>query len=604
MKKMKKMKFLASFLAVLMVLMSFTTMMASAANTEEKTATITIKNDPSTTGTSIQGISFSLYKVFDLAVSYETDVTESIEYTIDVDFYDFFADKLGISLADYTTQYKAANDGATDANAKAAYQNEALEYINSFKTYTENGDVESNTMSTLVVYLMEYIEDKTVTPEDTTGSSPTVVADVQYTTSAEVDYGYYLVIDSDATAATGGIVPAGSLVTVPGRTDGILYDDVTIDMKGSMPDINKEVWHNDITNTDADVSPTYGTSGSWDTVADYQIGDIIEYRITATVPNDLRGYSSDTYTYIVTDTLSSGIEFVDGSLGIYTSANLDSTTNMVSSELHKITYDTDGYTFQIDFDMYSISQLEAFSGYHTFYIYYKGIVTEDAVIANNYESNTVSLKYSNNPYDESSTGTITDTVYSYTFDLDILKTAGDGTTPLGDAQFALYEVTYSGGDQVLTQIYLTLDTDTENYETAPQIYYTTLAAASSTAGIITTNASGEFDIRGLDDQTTYMLKEISAPEGYNVADPVTFMITASYSDVDGVPTPTLSASDTSLATSGSGLYGTIVNTSNQLLPSTGGAGVVAFYVVGGVIMLAAVIILIAKRKKPPLDSNK
>ncbi|MFI3325754.1 MAG: SpaH/EbpB family LPXTG-anchored major pilin [Clostridia bacterium] len=582
---MKRTKLMASLLAVLMLMMALTTTMVSAEEITP-TAKVTIKNDPSSTATSISGVSFALYKVFDVTVIEATDIeSESIEYTIDEDFMGFFEDD--DVLGEYT---------GTDDNELAIYTNEALEYINSFKTYDDNGELLTNTMADLVVLLMEYIETNGTAYETATGTSPTIVSEVEYIQSEAVDYGYYLIVDTDTTAAEGGIVPAGSLVTVPGTaSDGTFSADVTIDMKGSMPEINKEVWHNDITNSSNDVSPTYGTTGSWDEVADYQIGDIIEYRITATVPTDLRGYTED-YTYIVTDTLSDGLEFIDGSLGIYTSANLDSSTNMVSSGLHSITYN-DGYIFQIDFDMYDISQTDAFEGLTTFYIYYQARVTAAAEVANDYESNVVSLEYSNNPYDLYSTGEIEDTVYSYTFDLDILKTAGDGMTPLADAKFALYEVTYENDSQVLTQIYLTLDTDTEDLENLSQTYFPDNGTATSENGIIETNDSGEFDIIGLDDATTYMLKEISAPDGYNIADPVTFVIYAEYDDASGVPTPTLSTSEGSFSLSESGLYGTIVNTSNQLLPSTGGIGTTIFYVAGGAVMLAAIVIYIVNRKK-------
>lgn len=594
---MKKTKLLASLLVILMLTMTLSSVMVSAAVPENDTAKVTIQNDSNTTAVSINGIAFSLYKVFDLAIEDATeDSSESILYTVNEDFIGFFDDALGKSLDEYKADTSTYED--EDA-AEQAYHQAALDYVDAHKVYDDAGNVTSNTMAELVAALRLYIlADEDITPVTTTGTTATSTNGIEVITSEEVSYGYYLILDSDSTAEEDGIVPAGSLVTVPGKaTDGTMSADVTVTMKGSIPTMNKEVWHNDIENTNDDTSPTYGTSGSWDTVSDYQIGDTIEYRITATIPSDLRGYSSDTYEYIISDTLSEGIEIVANSVQIYTSPTFSS-TSLVESDYHSITYGTtdDEPTFVIDFDVYGISEDIILDGIETFYIYYKAVVTEDALIATDYETNVATLVYSNNPYDSTSYGEIKDTVYTYTFDLDVLKTEGDGVTPLAGAQFALYEVTGDVLNQTITQVYLALDTDTDD-TIGPQTYYPVNQAASSTTGIITTNASGDFNIIGLDDETTYMLKEIQAPDGFNTIDPITFVIHAEYKEVGGVPVPTITTTGTEFSADTSGLFGTIINTSNQLLPSTGGMGTTIFTIVGAIFMVSAVILLIAKRRK-------
>lgn len=598
---MKKRKMMATMMAVVMLVMSLSSMMVYGANPIEETARVTIQNDTSSTAVSINGIAFSLYKVFDLTIvdaDADQDISESITYSVNDSFTDFFDGVLENDLAAYL-----AGDVATYADedaARLAYDQAALDYVNDCKVFDDNGNVVTNTMAELVAALRLYILDETTTiePETTTGTTATNTNGVEVITSDEVDYGYYLILDSDSTATEDGIVPAGSLVTVPGiATDGTMSADVTVVMKGSIPSMNKEVWHNDIDNVNSDYSPTYGTSGSWDIVADYQIGDTIEYRITATIPSDLRGYSSDTYTYIISDTLSEGIEIVKDSVQIYTSSTLSAAT-LVEGGYHSIEYGTQEgeATFTIDFDMYGIVNDLALDGIEVFYVYYKAIVTEDALIATDYETNTAELTYSNNPYDIESFGEVEDTVYSYTFDVDILKTSGDGVTPLADAVFALYEISGEVPNQTITQVYLALDTDTADYETEAQVYYPVNQAASSTMGIITTNESGEFNIVGLDDSTTYMLKELEAPDGYNAIDPITFAIQVSYSEVNGVLVPSISTTSTEFKADDSGLYATIINTSNQLLPGTGGIGTTIFTMVGGCFMLGAAILFIGKRR--------
>lgn len=604
---MKKSKVLASFLAVLMLMMSLTTMV-SAANVDNDTATVTIQNNSSTTGVSISGVAFNLYRVFDLVIvdaNPDEEISESITYSVADEFTDFFDGVLDKTLAEYTVDIGTGKTYENEDDAILAYNNAALEYVNDCKTYGDDGSVETNTMAELVADLRSYILDEDnsgtspIEPTSTTGKTASNTNGVETITSAEVAYGYYLILDADGTTENGGVVPTGSLVTVPGlATDGTRSADVTVVMKGSIPEMNKEVWHNDIDNTDGDKSPLYDTAGSWDTVSDYQINDTIEYRITATIPSDLRGYTSkESYTYTITDTLSAGLEIDEGSVKIYTSPTL-SESSLVAGGYHVVTYgqDVDNFTFTIDFDMYGIVNDTSLDGIEEFYIYYTATVSDEAVIDKNYESNTATLTYSNNPYDETSFGEIESTVYTYTFDVDILKTSGDGVTALEGAVFALYEVSGEGVSQQLTQIYLELDTTTET--DAAQVYYPVSQEASSEVGVITTNESGEFDIFGLDDATTYMLKEIKAPTGFNAVDPITFMIQASYDTTGGgVPVLTVSTTGTDFSTDGSGLYGTIINTSNQLLPSTGGIGTTIFYIAGGVIMVAAVVLLIVKRKK-------
>ncbi len=248
--------------------------------------------------------------------------------------------------------------------------------------------------------------------------------------------------------------------------------------------------------------------------------------------------------------------------------------------------------------MYGIVQQPSLREMGEFYISYQAIVTEDAKIAKDYETNTAKLEFSNNPYDETSVGEIEDTVYTYTFDLDILKTEGDGVTPLPGAKFALYEVTGEADTYKETPIYLELDTNLDDAMTSPQKYYTVNDNVQEDAGVIITNESGKFVIAGLDDETTYMLKEIDAPNGFNAIDPITFKIHAEYEFEYGLPTSSISTTGTAFKPDedGSGLAGTIINTSNQLLPETGGIGTTIFTIVGSILMLGAVTLFVVKRR--------
>lgn len=568
MKKMRRTKLTASLLAIMMLVMSMSSLVSATTITSTGKQVI-ITNIEANTGVSIKNKVFNLYRVFDVEVIQEEDDDgDSLEYTVNAYFEAFFNEVI-TPKASYSTNL-------SDATIQSAYDYAAYEYIDSFEDPQD-----------VVTLLRAY-----VLSEEFKGSAITNTSDyqskdvsgtmVQSVYSGAVEDGYYLIVDSEAGADDSGLVPAGALVTVPGRdTDGQLDEDVTVAMKGSIPTIEKEVFHDD--------------EDEWDSVADYQIGDTVEYQITATVPEDVSGYGYtdgadgeqiSEYTYIITDILSSGIDLNEDSFKITTS------TGTEVSGYHEMTisYPADGTTMIVfEFDMLAISALEAFKTDSTFIIYYKGVVTEDAVIATDYESNEVTLEYSNNPYVDTTT-IIGDKVYTYTFDLSILKTAGDGTTALADAKFALYSV---GSDGTITQVYLENESETTNY-------YPATGSASDVsdtyAGIIITDKTGEFTISGLNDGFEYILKEIEAPAGYNVADPIYFKITAVYTDVNGVPTPSLSTSVTGgLSITTSGLDGKVINTSASLLPDTGGMGTTLFMIIGATMMFGAAVVLVVRR---------
>lgn len=57
------------------------------------------------------------------------------------------------------------------------------------------------------------------------------------------------------------------------------------------------------------------TSDKWKDVADSQIGQEINYRLTGTIASNYATYS--TYAYKFTDVLSRGLDYVDGSVEVY-----------------------------------------------------------------------------------------------------------------------------------------------------------------------------------------------------------------------------------------------------------------------------------------------
>lgn len=589
-------------------------------------ADLHISNTPSVTGISMTGTSFDVYEVFSAEiVTSDTDdgtTIDSFDYSVNADYIDFFEKAINDYTYPLVNSYQTgdySNEGATNAAgtvnpdytaALDTANNAAMEYINGFY------DSDTQTMQDLVALLRTYTLTNSITATATTSvaTALTESSGTQTVSTSTGDLlGYYLVLDSsDALDADGettdasSSISAGMLCNIPAHaTDGSLTADVSITIKASAPTISKQIWDNDGTGS---TSLYDGSTGAWADIGDYQVGDTVEFLITATIPTDLTGYTSETYTYVIEDAMTDGLDFAEGSVVIYTTSNFDNNETVTSSShtLLENAYYTDKSQYEADevvlftyqFDMVSIK--ENYPQMTEFYIYYQAVVTEDAkVSADGYETNTVELIYSTNPYDATEVASTEDSVYSYTFALDVLKTSGDGVTPLSGATFALYELNASG-EGSRDQLYLVYDGDLSDVYEVPVYYIDVTRTASTSAGVVITDATGEFMILGLDDNTTYRLSEISAPTGYNAADPITFIINAAYSTNTNTGEPTVSVSTTnaSIDVSSTGnLATTVINTSSALLPTTGGIGTTLFTYGGIILMVGAGTALFIKRKK-------
>ncbi len=198
-------------------------------------------------------------------------------------------------------------------------------------------------------------------------------------------------------------------------------------------------------------------------------------------------------------------------------------------------------------------------------ITYQATVDDDFAI-NTANTNTATLDYKGEQ--------CSDSAVVYTWDVPVFKYTpnGDAQTPLADATFTLSK--NADGSEPLT--FTLVEGTTYKYDTA-----------AGAVAEITTDATGEFTVVGLD-SGTYYLTETAAPEGYNMLTaPVTVVI-----DEEGLLNPT------------TGEDGAVVseerieveNLSGSLLPSTGGIGTTIFYVVGALLMAGAGVLLVTKKR--------
>lgn len=129
--------------------------------------------------------------------------------------------------------------------------------------------------------------------------------------------------------------------------------------------------------------------------------------------------------------------------------------------------------------------------------------------------------------------------------------------------------------------------------------------------ILTSDENGLFNIAGLDDGT-YYLREIQAPNGYNLLEnDVELVITADTAngqEWDGDPATALEglnmtfnvvdAEEVPTEVEGvlvGGTVGiTVENNQGATLPETGGMGTTLFYIIGGLLVVGAGILLVVR----------
>ena len=371
--------------------------------------------------------------------------------------------------------------------------------------------------------------------------------------------GYYFVKDT------------GTLGTDDAATKYILkvVENVTVAAKAEVPTIDKVIVNADSGN---------GSDGKGTAV---DVGSVVEFKLTSKVPA-MDGY--DSYTFIVNDTLSTGLTFRN---------NVNVTINGVAYT--DFTVAQNGQSFTITFNNFINQKANAGKD---IVITYSAVLNENALTTDK-ETNTVNLEYSNNPNDNSSKGKTPDKiVYVYDFDIVIDKYTDDKTeaeeeegakdTRLSGAKFVLYKTADS------KKLYYYYNETTDKVEWVELVDDAAVASAIKAGTIteVTTNGSGVAKFQGLD-SGTYYLHETEAPVGYNLLKgDVTVAITATYGE-DGQVT------SSAVTSTSNGQYQQtqpVENKSGVELPETGGIGTTIFYIVGGVLFVGAAVLLIVKRR--------
>ena len=431
-----------------------------------------------------------------------------------------------------------------------------------------------------------------------TGQTNTHVDNARYVI-ANLPAGYYLVKDQDDSLQGDADNATEYIVQVLGN--------VTMEPKDSdIPTVEKKVYDEEFAHND--LVGTYGTG--YNDVADWDIGDSVPFKLIGSIP-DMSAY--DTYDYIFTDTLSNGLTLQEETINVYIAVNRDDEVRDYTPLTEGVDYtltlnnvENGGGSFSIAFDNLKTAPYIDQGNRNYVIVTYDATLNANAEIGLDGNPNRVYLEFSNNPNGEGLGRTTEDRVIVFTYELDGDKVDGaNPDTKLPGAQFVLF----NGGH---TRVAAVVDGKLSGWSELPDGY---LAAnheeipddawAEVANATITSDEDGLFSVAGLDDGT-YYLREIKAPDGYNLLeDDLKIVITATTTngqtwngDAATALTALTISVDDAAAENGEPNTGavaiTVENNGGSTLPETGGIGTTIFYAAGALLVLCAGVLLFVK----------
>ena len=362
-------------------------------------------------------------------------------------------------------------------------------------------------------------------------------------------------------------------------------DIATITADNEKPDLKKEVKN----------------GNTYENAADASIGDMVEWKVSASVPSNVDQLEK----YSITDKMSSALTWVEAEAALnitYKSNGTPVNAETADYTLIKPTDNQEGGSWTIEFTEAGKTKLKT-NNISSIEVTFKTKLNEKANIGSAGNLNDAQLDYSNaiyplvdptNPNDGKKPGEdhIKDQAKVYSFAIDMTKVDGNNTaTKLDGVYFDLYK--YSGT--------VTEPTESDLKGSGKKINTTDLV----------TDINGKITVKGLENGNYYLVETKAAAGGYNLLKaPVKVVIAQEYSvekkttvtkDAEGNVTSTTKVVNKTFTggdENNAGTYSvTIENRKGFTLPKTGDIGTAMFLIIGIGGMLAAVYIMLRGRKR-------
>ena len=362
-------------------------------------------------------------------------------------------------------------------------------------------------------------------------------------------------------------------------------DIATITADNEKPDLKKEVKN----------------GNTYENAADASIGDMVEWKVSASVPSNVDQLEK----YSITDKMSSALTWVEAEAALnitYKSNGTPVNAETTDYTLIKPTDNQESGSWTIEFTEAGKTKLKT-NNISSIEVTFKTKLNEKANIGSAGNLNDAQLDYSNaiyplvdptNPNDGKKPGEdhIKDQAKVYSFAIDMTKVDGNNTaTKLEGVYFDLYK--YSGT--------VTEPTESDLKGSGKKINTTDLV----------TDINGKITVKGLENGNYYLVETKAAAGGYNLLKaPVKVVIAQEYSvekkttvtkDAEGNVTSTTTVVNKTFTggdENNAGTYSvTIENRKGFTLPKTGDIGTAMFLIIGIGGMLAAVYIMLRGRKR-------
>lgn len=412
-----------------------------------------------------------------------------------------------------------------DAYLKKNTDNDYVTWVNAKK--------DDETMRKFVKLALKYAGEEKIPVDASISNNSTTTQNI---TTDPLQLGYYLVSSS-----------AGSLISIDTNNPN-----KNIQEKNGVPTVTKMV--------STDHGTTYSKKKN-----SVNAGDYVYYQTTITFKPGAKNYK-------LHDIMDNKLEFANYIHHVDTNLGGSFDINKYI-DLNKTP--TDGCTFEVTFkDTFYTDFRDKIDNNELTTVTFTYIATfkeEKGSYINQPMKNTTHLTYGDNPTESN-----TDETETYTFGVPVLKYTKDENDvkkTLANAQFNLYK---DSVDNEENKLKFTYDPANEYYR---------LTKSESGDSTMTSNGTKAFTITGLE-SGTYYLKEIKAPNGYNIlTSPIEFEIKQKD---DGKQQILMDNKEVKTVE--------VLNNKGSLLPSTGGAGTTLIYLIGAALVLGSGIVLANKKR--------